>query len=316
VLLDRIHRIKFNNLSLEEKIVISDKYILPEIYKKMGLNNMILFDENVVKFIIEEYTCEAGVRKLKELFFEIISEINLKILKTTSVVEFPIIVTKDEIITNYLKDRQIITNYKIHDETRVGIINGLWANSIGMGGVLPIEIQTFPTYLCGNDINYGGKFLDLKLTGSLGDVMKESVQVALTMAWSLTPESRQQVLSTKYNKYGIHIHCGDCSTPKDGPSALSTICVLIYSLFNERKIKHYFGITGEMDMNGNIRKIGGLDLKIIGGIKAGVTEFIYPFENNGCFEKFMKKHKDNELIKDIQFHSVKHIKEVFSLILD
>jgi ATP-dependent Lon protease len=325
VLLDRIHRIKFNNLSLEDKIVISDKYLLPEIYKKMGLENMILFEEGVIKCIIEEYTCEAGVRKLKELLFEIISEINLEILKNNCVVNFPILVTKHDVTNNYLKDRVSVTTYKIHTENRIGIINGLWANSAGMGGVLPIEIQAFPTCLGGDGGDAvsgggggggGGKFLELKLTGSLGDVMKESVQVALTMAWNLTDKNIQQVLSHKYNKYGIHIHCGDCSTPKDGPSALSTICVLIYSLLNERKIKHYFGITGEMDMGGTIRKIGGLDLKILGGIKAGVTEFIFPFENQSCFDKFMEKNRENNVIKNIRFHSVKHIKEVFELILE
>lgn len=305
VLLDRIHRIKFNNLSLEDKIIISDKYLLPEIYKKMGLENMILFDDGVVKYIIEEYTCEAGVRKLKELLFEIISEINLEVLKNNCAVNFPILVRKEGLIRNYLKDRVSITSYKIHTENRIGIINGLWANSLGMGGVLPIEIQVFP-----------GKFLDLKLTGSLGDVMKESVQVALTMAWNLTDKTMQQGLTNKYNKYGIHIHCGDCSTPKDGPSALSTICVLIYSLFNERKVKHYFGITGEMDMSGTIRKIGGLDLKILGGIKAGVTEFIFPFENQSCFDTFMEKNREKDVIRNIRFHSVKHIKEVFELILE
>jgi ATP-dependent Lon protease len=329
VLLDRIHRIKFNNLSLEDKIVISDKYLLSEIYKKMGLENMILFEEGVIKCIIEEYTCEAGVRKLKELLFEIISEINLEILKNNCVVNFPILITKNDVTLNYLKDRVSITTYKIHTENRIGIINGLWANSAGMGGVLPIEIQAFPTCLGGDDVvcgggsgagsgsgGGGGRFLELKLTGSLGDVMKESVQVALTMAWNFTDKNTQQVLSHKYNKYGIHIHCGDCSTPKDGPSALSTICVLIYSLLNERKIKHYFGITGEMDMGGTIRKIGGLDLKILGGIKAGITEFIFPFENQSCFDKFMEKNRENNVIKNIRFHSVKHIKEVFELILE
>jgi ATP-dependent Lon protease len=327
VLLDRIHRIKFNNLSLEDKIIVSDKHLLPEIYTKMGLENMIAFDAGVVKFIIEEYTCEAGVRKLKEILFEIVSEINLEILKNNCVVNFPILVTKDDITGNYLKDHVTVTSYKIHDETRIGIINGLWANSAGMGGVLPIEIQAFPTCLGGSDDDSGdgvgggdgggggGKFLELKLTGSLGDIMKESIQVALTMAWNLTDKNTQHVLSNKYNKYGLHIHCGDCSTPKDGPSALSTICVLIYSLFNERKVKHYFGITGEMDMGGTIRKIGGLDLKILGGIKAGIKEFIFPFENQGCFDKFMEKNREKEVIRNIRFHPVKHIKEVFELIL-
>ena len=312
VLLDRIHRIKFNNLSLEDKIIISEKHLLPEIYKKMGLEKMIVFDESVVKFIIEEYTCESGVRKLKELLFEIVSEINLEILKKNCVVNYPIVVTKSGVVETYLKGCVSITPYKIHHENRIGIVNGLWANSAGMSGVLPIEIQAFPACLSGD----GGRFLDLKLTGSLGDVMKESVQVALTMAWNLTDVKTQEVLSHKYNKYGIHIHCGDCSTPKDGPSALAGICALIYSLFNERKVKHYVGITGEMDMSGTIRKIGCLDLKILGGIKAGITEFIFPFENQACFDKFMEKNREKEVIRNIRFHSVKLIREVFELILE
>ena len=97
---------------------------------------------------------------------------------------------------------------------------------------------------------------------------------------------------------------------------MSTICALIYSLFNERKVKHNFGITGEMDMSGTIRKIGSLDLKILGGIKAGVTEFIFPFENQSCFDKFMEKNREKDVIRNIQFHSVKQIKEVFELILE
>ena len=325
VLLDRIHRIKFNNLSLEDKIIISEKHLLPDIYTKMGLENMIAFDDGVVKFIIEEYTCEAGVRKLKEILFEIVSEINLEILKNNCAVKIPILVTKADVCGNYLKDHVTMMSYKIHGENRIGIINGLWANSAGMGGVMPIEIQVFPTCLGGDDDSGdgdggggggGGKFLELKLTGSLGDIMKESIQVALTMAWNLTDKKTQDLLSNKYNKYGLHIHCGDCSTPKDGPSALSTICALIYSLFHERKVKHYFGITGEMDMGGALRKIGGLELKILGGIKAGIKEFIFPFENKGCFDKFMDKNRENELIQNIRFHPVKHIKEVFELILE
>jgi ATP-dependent Lon protease len=71
-----------------------------------------------------------------------------------------------------------------------------------------------------------------------------------------------------------------------------------------------------MDMGGTIRKIGGLDLKILGGIKAGITEFIFPFENQSCFDKFMEKNRENSVIKNIRFHSVKHIKEVFELILE
>jgi ATP-dependent Lon protease len=85
ILLDRIHRVKFSNLTLEDKLVICNKHILPEIYKKMGLENMILISDDVLKVLIDEYTCESGVRKLKEVLFEIVGEINLEILNRMDV---------------------------------------------------------------------------------------------------------------------------------------------------------------------------------------------------------------------------------------
>jgi ATP-dependent Lon protease len=93
ILLDRVHRIKFSSLSLEDKLIICKSHILPEVYKKMGLEDMILFDEDVLKFIIDEYTSESGVRKLKEILFEIVGEINLDILKNSDKdYEIPIII--------------------------------------------------------------------------------------------------------------------------------------------------------------------------------------------------------------------------------
>jgi ATP-dependent Lon protease len=309
IMLDRVHRVKFKSLTLEEKLVISNTHILPEVYDKMGLQDMISFSNDVLKFIIDEYTLEPGVRKLKEILFEIIGEINLDILKNFDTqYEIPINISIKDIKTKYFKDKQEIKHKKIHTENKVGIINGLWANAQGKGGVIPIQANWRPSE----------KFLHLHLTGMQGDVMKESMNVALTLAWNLTSiERRDQIWSEQHNNLnGIHIHCPEGATPKDGPSAGTAITTTIYSLLNNKKIKYNIAITGEITLDGKVTEIGGLDLKFLGGIKAGVTEFIYPKENQKDYASFMEKYKDDELINGIKFNAVETIEEVFELVFE
>ena len=309
ILLDRVHRIKFSNLSLEDKLIISKSHILPEVYKKMGLEEMIFFDDEILKFIIEEYTGESGVRKLKEILFEIVGEINLDILKNSeNACDIPINITIDDIKNKYFKDKHEVKHKKIHNESMIGVINGLWANSLGNGGVIPIQANWRPS----------DKFMALHLTGLQGDVMKESMNVALTLAWSLTPlERKNEILAEQnHNLNGIHIHCPEGAVPKDGPSAGTAITSTLYSLFNNKKIKHDIAITGEISLDGFVTEIGGLDLKILGGIKAGVKEFLYPVENLKDYNTFMDKYKENDLINGIKFHPVTTIHEVFKLIFE
>jgi ATP-dependent Lon protease len=313
ILLDRVQRIKFDSLSIEDKIIISNKYLLPELYKKIGLEDMIIIPDEVIQYIIEEYTLEPGVRKLKEKLFSIVGEINLSVFKDMNAnIEIPIVITIEDIKTKYFKDKREVKIHKIHSNSQVGLINALWANQMSQGGVLPLQASFIPA----------SKFLQLTLTGSMGDVMKESISVSLTNAWNLTSEERKKELIEKYNNKqnnnicGIHIHCPDISTKKDGPSATTAFTVLIYSLFNNIKIKNYFGITGETHFGLELTEIGGLQEKIIHSIKSGITEFIFPKENQKDFDKIMKKYKDNEIIKDIKFHPVSHINDVFDLILE
>ena len=307
ILLDRIHRIKFSSLSLEDKLTIAKTHMLPEVYKKMGLEDIIIISDDVLKFVIEEYTSEPGVRKLKEIIFEIVGEINLDILKNYAC-DYPINITIEDIKTKYFKDKRIVNNKKIHVESMVGIMNGLWANAAGNGGFLPIQAKFFP----------GDSFLSLKLTGMQGETMKESMNVALTLAWNLTSEENKEIIRNLYqtNKQGIHIHTPEGSIQKDGPSAGTAISVAIFSLLNNRKIKNTFAITGEIELSGNVTEIGGLDLKILGGIKGGVKEFIYPVENEKDYKTFIEKYKDTDLIKDIKFYPVNNIYEVFELVFD
>lgn len=309
ILLDRIHRIKFNNLSINDKLIIAKQYILPEIYQKMGLGNVIYMSDETIIFIIEEYTCESGVRKLKEVIFDIVGEINMISLKEMSCEkEIPIHVTINDIKQIYLKNKKTLNIKQIHNINTVGLINGLWANAQGKGGSLPIQAKFFPS----------NSFLELKLTGSQGDVMRESMNVALTMAWDLTSEINKNIHieKNKLSSYGVHIHCPDCSTQKNGPSALAAVTVVIYSLLNNIKIKNNFAVTGEMNMEGDIMEIGGLELKILGGIKSGIKEFIFPIDNKIDYENFIEKYKNNNLIKDIKFHIVTTIQEIFMLILE
>jgi len=309
ILLDRIHRIKFKELSLDEKIVIVNNYILPELFTKMGLEKIIEFPPETVKYIIEKYTYEAGVRKLKEKMFEIISEINLEMLKQENIPEtLPITVSISDIKFKYLKEHHEIREKNIHISPQVGIINGLWASALGLGGINPIECYWFPS----------SKFLELKLTGLQGDVMKESMNVSKTLAWRLTSKSIQKKLWSNFKNNemngGIHIHCPEGSVPKEGPSAGAAITLALFSILNKKKIKNNIAITGEINLQGEITAIGGLSVKILGGIRGGIKEFIYPEENIKIFSEFMSKYEDNECLKGIIFHKVNNIKQVLKLV--
>ena len=309
ILLDRIHRIKFDHLSLEDKVTICQEYMLPEIYEKMGQQGNIVIPKEVIEYVVEEFTCEAGVRKMKEIMFEIVGEINLEFLKSECEHSFPYELTIQDLKEKYLKNREMIKPKKIHSASEVGIMNGLWANSLGRGGIIPIEA---------NFVIAGG-LLDLKLTGMQGDVMKESMSVAKTLAWKLTPDETKEKLVENFEKtktQGVHIHCPDGATPKDGPSAGTAITVTLYSLLNNRKIKNTIAITGEMSLQGKVTAIGGLDLKILGGIQAGVKTFLFPEENEKDFKKFMEKNEKNPVVEGIEFHAIETIEEALKYALE
>ena len=314
ILLDRIHRIKFDNLTVDDKIVIVDKYILPELNQKMGLNDSVVMDTETMKYIIETYTVEPGVRKLKEILFDLYGDINLDLLQSAStginaVTEFPIRITIDTIKAKYLKKYTAICEKKVHAVPTIGIINGLWANTMGRGGIIPIEARFFPT----------SAFLELRLTGLQGDVMKESMNVAKTLAWTLCSKETQQKWLAEFKDtqlQGLHIHCPDGAVNKDGPSAGAAITTTLYSLLNNRAINNTIGMTGEIDLFGNITAIGGLDCKIAGGIRAGIKQFLYPKQNATDFADFKRDVMDKtpELYADIAFTEINHITDILSMV--
>ena len=307
ILLDRIHRIKFQYLSTEDKIVITKKHLLPEVLSNMGLDDMVVFSDEAIIHLIDKYTLEPGVRKLKELMFEIVGELNINIFKNKiQFDQYPIHIHSQDIHT-YLKERHEVIPPKINDFSQVGIINGMWANSLGQGGILPLFVKFYPS----------ANFFDLKLTGLLEKVMQESMHVAETLSWFLTPVARQEQIMSNKNNYGIHIHAGEGAISKDGPSGGAAITTLIYSLLNDLKIRHNFAITGEIDLNGNVCEIGGLELKIIGSMKSGVTSFIFPHKNITDYQKMLNKYEKNmDMFNNISFYPVHTIHEVFELIFD
>ena len=177
ILLDRIQRVKISSLNKVDKVMVAKKHIIPEILDNIGFTeNEIILNETELIHIIDTYTYEAGARKLKEKLYELYREINLKYLIDGDK-SIPFTITKnfiDEIFENYDK----VDIKLIHDKPSVGLVNGLFATAAGIGGITIIETYK---YLASNH-------LELKLTGMQGDVMKESMTVAKTLALNLIPE--------------------------------------------------------------------------------------------------------------------------------
>jgi ATP-dependent Lon protease len=207
----------------------------------------------------------------------------------------------------YLKERVPVRPTVILDKSYIGIICGLWANSLGMGGIIPIQTKFYPSKT----------LLEIKLTGMQGDVMKESMNVAKTLAYSLTPFDRKNELKELFEKtncQGVHIHCPEGAVPKDGPSAGTAITTCIYSLLNNKQIKRDVAITGEITLNGDVTAIGGLKEKITGGIKAGVKTFLFPEQNKNDFNLICEKLP--EILKQAEYHPISRIEEVFDYVFE
>ena len=299
ILADRIHRIKFNYLSVKEKINIMLNYIIPELLENVGFSkDSIIFTEDLLEYIIIKYTYEAGVRKLKEYVFEIIRDINLNlILEEKSITKIKI--TKS-LINTIFENKSMINHKLINNKNYIGIVNGLFATTMGIGGITPI--QAFKTF---SDTK-----LSLIMTGQQGDVMKESIQCAKTIAWNIIPNTLKKSIkkNLETDSFGIHIHCPEASTPKDGPSAGGAITLAIISLLCNIKVINNIAMTGEIDLNGDIHMIGGLDLKIEGGINAGIDTFLIPEENRFDLE-IIKKEK-GYLFQNITIIFINNIHEI------
>ena len=275
ILLDRMTVIETKPLSLDDKMVVAKKHLIPQISKLVDfIPSEIYITDDEIETLICDYTCEAGARQLKKLLESLLQELNLRRLMDPNT-DLRI---DHFLINDVFKHRDKVRRESISDKPLIGQINGMWANSLGMGGILPIQV----------DKTYTSK--NLVLTGTQGDTMKESMRCAETIAINLTckeyPEFNREDL-----KYGLHIHCPSTGMPKDGPSAGGAICIAIFSFLTNRYIKQEIAMTGEIDLMGRILAIGGLEAKLNGAKKAGIKKALIPLENKEQYVRLMREGK-------------------------
>ncbi|WP_220092234.1 endopeptidase La [Helicobacter sp. 16-1353] len=286
---DRMEFIQLNSYTPQEKLEIAKKYLIPQELKKHGISNTeFSINTNALKEVIEKYTREAGVRKLREQIAQIMRKCAKNILENHEA-------KKISITTNNLKDFLDKTIFEIESTKgihKVGVVNGLAWTSVG-GDVLKIEA-----------IKIFGKGV-LELTGNLGDVMKESAKIALSVNKVLIDKkfrTKEQI----YNKYNIHIHVPEGATPKDGPSAGIAMGLAIHSALLDKKVNSKIAMTGELTLSGDVLPIGGLKEKLIAAYKAGMEAVLIP-------EKNYKRDLDEipkEVLSSLKIIPVSRIEEV------
>ena len=281
ILKDRITIIETNPLTLPEKVTIIQKYMLPDILKEVGLHESeIIMSDVIIRYLIETYTNEAGVRKIKEQIQEIVRDVNLNRFHDGEKYEVPFNVTKDYIKLLF-ENKPKVRVKKIADEPSVGLVNGLYATTTGIGGLTIIQVMKYPA----------DKTLELSTTGKQGEVMKESVEYAKKIAFSLlTNEEQEKIIKDGHEKkgFGIHVHTPEAATPKDGPSAGAAMTLAMYSLMSGKKVNNKVAMTGEIDLCKRVTAIGGVDAKLNGAKRAGVIKALIPKENEEDLEKLRR----------------------------
>ena len=285
-LLDRMEIIRLPGYIEDEKLNIAKNYLVPRNREKNGLSEKeINFSDNAVLKIIRNYTREAGVRSLDRE----INKVCRKKVKELSLGTKTARLVDNRVVRKILGPEPF--KYGQHDEENSkGQVNGLAWTSVG-GELLQIEAALT-----------AGKGRIIK-TGSLGDVMQESIQAALTVAKNI--KSKKSTEADFFEKQDLHIHVPEGATPKDGPSAGITMCTAIASLILDKKVKANLAMTGEITLAGKVLKIGGLKEKLIAAKRSGITNVIIPHENKGDLEEI-----EANILKDLNIHPVKAIEEV------
>lgn len=290
-LLDRMELIEVGGYTADEKVQIGKKYLVPKSLKKMGLKKTdIIFSAKILKKIAQEYSREAGVRNFEKNLNKINRKLAMKIVENPEI-DLPLKIEEKDII-EYL-GIPYFTNDNIIVANKAGMAIGLAWTAMG-GDTLAIEAQAAK----GN-----GK---LQLTGQLGDVMKESINIAYTYLKCHTNEYR---LSSKYfSNYDIHIHVPEGAIKKDGPSAGITMTTAIYSLITNQVIKPKLAMTGELSLMGKVMPIGGLKEKVLAAKRNKIKEIIIPKQNKKDLDKL-----DEKVKKGIEFHIVDDVKQVIEI---
>jgi ATP-dependent Lon protease len=302
ILLDRIKIIQVQPYDINDKLILSQKYLIPTILKEIGLKNYNNFiTDEIIKHIIYTYTNEHGVRKLRECLKDLLMTYNLNNLLNDS----------KPITIAFIDDELFRTKHKYMDEplnfnNKIGCVNGMWASDSTMvGGVIQIETK----YV------YSTENFKLILTGNVKKVMNESVEIAKTVAWNLLTDAEKKQLINKWKDMSEGIHVNFVSSiPKDGPSAGTAIALCIYSLLTNKCINQKYAITGEITQNGDVKKIGGLEQKILGSKLQGIKHILCPYENKDDLDDLIVNNKD--LFDDgFTIDMVKHISEVIKKVV-
>ncbi len=292
-LLDRMEVIRIPGYTESEKENIAGKYLMPKQLENNGLSDKdIKFNKNIFIEIIRSYTREAGVRNLERELSKICRKVVKKLLLNKKLKSI-------KIDKNNLKDFLGVKRFKhgeAEKENVVGLVNGLAWTEVG-GELLSVETAVIPGK---------GKYI---LTGSLGDVMQESIRAAMTIV-------RKRALNLNIEKdfhenKDIHVHFPEGATPKDGPSAGVGIVTSLVSALTENPVKSSVAMTGEINLHGQVLPIGGLKEKMLAALRGGIKTVIIPLENEKDLAEIPDNIKDNLDIKTVEW-----VEEVLSLALE
>ena len=310
---DRMEFIFLSSYTPQEKFEIMKKYLIPQELKKHGLKAAELsFTKSASETIIANYTRESGVRNLRRRVAEILRKVAKQLLVDPSIKKISI---TQKNLEEYLEKKTFEIEERDKKDT-IGQVNGLAWTSVG-GDVLKIET----TKIKGKGV--------MQITGSLGDVMKESARIALSVVKVLIDEGKIDIDKSKiplhvkedsdtkleaseiYRRFDIHVHVPEGATPKDGPSAGITMATAIASLFSNKKVRSDVAMTGELTLTGKILPIGGLKEKLIAAYKAKITTALIPKKN---YENDLKDIPD-EVKSKMKIIPVTRVEEVLKLAL-
>lgn len=291
-LLDRMEVIELSGYTYEEKLQIAKRYLFPKQLEANGMKaGSVTIPDDVMNEIIAGYTRESGVRNLEREIATVIRKLAVKAVKNKNE-KSSFTVTHDDLAV-YLGPAKYKNNVK-NELDSVGLATGLAWTSVG-GVTLNIEVALIP----------GGKG-EITLTGNMGDVMKESARIALSLVRSRA--DRYSIPKERFTENDIHVHIPEGATPKDGPSAGITLATAMLSALSSKKVSRDVAMTGEITLLGRVLAIGGLKEKSLAAFRSGVKTLIIPKENEKDVADIPNEVKDHVEIK-----LVSEIDEVFAL---
>lgn len=289
-LYDRMEVIRLSGYTLEEKIVIANRYLLPRQLSENGIKaNNIRIDDATLQHLVTHYTHEAGLRNLEREIGKICRKIARKIAEGG---RGPYKIS-ERTIDKYLGPPKTIPESELDSVDQPGLATGLAWTEVG-GEILQIEVNLMPGK---------GK---LTLTGQLGEVMKESAQAALTYCRSRNTELG--VKTSFFDETDIHVHVPAGAIPKDGPSAGVTMATALYSAISGRKVVKKLAMTGEITLRGRVLPIGGLKEKALAALRADIRKVIIPGQNKKDLAEI-----PDEIRKKMHFYPVRDMDEIVSL---